>query len=104
MKHGRLYLYPGSNVDRDWSPFTKGTFDDLAEGGITVLEGMRLKFYDSDADEGGQPDDLLFEGSAHFIPDRGWGAIIDAKSFHWESDERKTPDSGSKVDLGGQRK
>src|SRR5258707_15559319 len=95
MRHGRLYLYPIGNVDKTWSPFTKGTYDDLKEAGVTLLEGMKLHFYDDDADEQGNPDDLLFEGTAHYEPRRGWGAIIDANTFHWESDERRSKNSVS---------
>jgi len=89
MKHGRLYLYPIGNVDRTWSPFTIGTYKDLEEAGISLSEGMKLQFYDEDADGQGKADDLLFAGTAHFVEGRGWGAIIDASSFHWESDERR---------------
>jgi hypothetical protein len=86
-------LHPRSNIDRDWSPFTIGTFDDLKEAAMSVQEGMRMRFYDLDRDERGDPDDLLFDGVAHYVSGRGWGAIIDASTFHWESDERKAPNN-----------
>ncbi len=89
MRHGRLYLYAVSDVDKGWSPFTVGTYADLKEAGITPAEGMRLRFYNDDADDLGNPDDLIFDGTAHFVPGRGWGACIDVSTFHWESDERK---------------
>jgi len=89
VRHGRIYLYPISSVDRGWSPFTVGTRNDLEEAGITLEEGLRLQFYNDDADDLGSPNDLVFDGVAHFIPARGWGACIDASTLHWESDERK---------------
>lgn len=89
MKRGRLYLYPQSKVDRDWSPFTLGTYQDLKEADISPLEGQKLQFYNDDADDQGNPDDLLFEGLVHFVEGKGWGAIIDASTFHWKSDEQE---------------
>ena len=58
---------------------------------MSVQEGMRMRFYDLDRDERGDPDDL--DGVAHYVSGRGWGAIIDASTFHWESDERKAPNN-----------
>jgi hypothetical protein len=101
MKRGRVYLYPIS--DNGWSPFTIGSFEDLHEAGIVPKEGLHLKFYVDDADEGGNPDDLFFEGIVHFEGGRGWGAIVESESFHSESDE-KEGFARTKVDLGGQRK
>lgn len=66
-----------------------GTYEDLKAANILPIEGMKLHFYNDDADDQGNPDDLLFEGTAHFVEGRGWGAIIDASTFHCESDERK---------------
>jgi hypothetical protein len=96
VKHGRIYLHPNNASDGSWSAFTVGTFDDLRERGIRPTEGLRLQFYDRDADDRGNPDDLLFDGVAHFVIGKGWGAVIDAATFYWESDERKVPQSDSK--------
>ncbi len=89
MRDGRIYLYPGSSNTREYqSPFTIGTWEDLKALGIVPEEGMRLAFYDDDADDDGKPDDLIFEGIAHFEPSKGWIAIIDASTLRHESDER----------------
>ena len=66
-----------------------GTYEDIKAVGLTLEQGIRLRFYDEDGDELGRPDDLLFEGTVHFMPAKGWGAVIDASTFHWESDERE---------------
>jgi hypothetical protein len=66
-----------------------GTFADLKEAGITPEEGLRLQFYNDDADDEGNPDDLLFDGIVHFQPERGWGAILEEASFHSVSDEKR---------------
>jgi hypothetical protein len=57
-----LYLYPIGNVNRTWSPFTIGTYNDLKEASISPTEGMKLKFYNDDADDQGNPNDLFFGG------------------------------------------
>ena len=93
MKHGRLYLYPIGNVDRAWSPFTIGTYKDAEEAGILLSERMKLQFYDEDAHAQGNPDDLLFLGTAHLVEGKGLGAIIDATTSRWESDKRKLQES-----------
>jgi hypothetical protein len=90
MKRKRIYLYPIGKFDRTWSPFTLGTYDDLKALGLIPEEGMKLEFYTDDGDGEGNRDDLLFEGTAHFVVGRGWGAIIDASTFHWESDVRRS--------------
>jgi hypothetical protein len=93
MQQKRIYLYPIGKLDRTWSPFTLGIYDDLKTLGRTPEEGMRLEFYTDDGDGEGNRDDLLFEGTVHFVDGRGWGAIIDASTFHWESDEQRSKES-----------
>jgi len=95
MKYGRIYLYPCSNIDKDWSPFTVGTYEDVKHAGIKFQEGMKLCFYNEDADDYGRADDLLFDGVIHFSPGKGWGAVIGASIFHWESDERESAEHPS---------
>jgi hypothetical protein len=82
MRNGRIYLYPCD----DLSPFTKGTWDDLREAGITPAEGLRIQFYDDDADDNGRPCALVFEGVAHREPSKGWMARIDRSTFRHEAD------------------
>jgi hypothetical protein len=56
---------------------------------MTLTEGMTVGFWMDDADDRGQEDNLLFEGTVHFDAHRQqWYALIDWASFHHESDER----------------
>jgi hypothetical protein len=87
MRNGRIFLY--AIAGKGWSPFTIGSFEDLKLAGITPEEGLRLKFYNDDADDAGNRDDLFFEGTIHFSQSRGWGASVDPESFRAESEERE---------------
>ena len=85
---GRIYFDPQNGN------FTLGTFKDLEAEKISPIEGMRLPFYTDDADEDGNPDNLIFEGVIHFDKQtRRWFAVIDETSYRHESDERATPGS-----------
>jgi hypothetical protein len=56
---------------------------------ITPVEGMTLPFWNDDADEKGNTDNLIFEGVIHFDKESGrWFAVINEKSFRHESDDR----------------
>ena len=101
MKHGRFYLYPRSNRDRGWSPFTVGTYQDLKEANVSPIEGKRLQFYDEDADDQGNPDDLLFEGTVHFVEGKGWGAIIEPRLSIGNPTNENNGKRRLKVDLAG---
>jgi hypothetical protein len=57
---GAVYHYFGDDY------LTKGSFDDLQRLGITPEEGLRLTFYDIDADEENRPTYLCAEGTLHF--------------------------------------
>ena len=53
---------------------------------VKLEEGLRVDFYCDDADDEGKPDDLLFEGTIHFDPEKKqWYAIIDESSYRHES-------------------
>lgn len=82
----RVYMYPyagpgGRNYVRQL-----GTFEDLKRLGIELREGLRLKFWNGDADEGGRRDDLYFEGVVHFDSDtKEWYVVVDEDSYCHQS-------------------
>jgi hypothetical protein len=50
---------------------------------------MTLHFYNDDADEDGNTDNLIFEGVTHFDKQLGRRfAVIDEKRYRHESDEK----------------
>jgi hypothetical protein len=62
---------------------TNGSFSDLQKLGLTPKEGMRLNFYDRDADDENRPTYLCAEGVLHFDDEsRTWCAFVDTDSFH----------------------
>jgi hypothetical protein len=79
---GRIYFDPLNGH------FTYGTFKDLEEENITPVEGMTLPFWNDDADENGNTDNLIFEGVIHFDRKSGrWFAVIDERTYRHESDD-----------------
>jgi hypothetical protein len=59
----------------------------LEEEGISPKRGMRLDFYDDDANAKGELDCLLFSGVIDCDFETGeWYAVIDQESFCHESD------------------
>jgi hypothetical protein len=59
-----------------------GTLQDLEQQGIELREGMALTFYTDDANDKGQPDELLADGIVRFNkadncwePEIDWNAI-----------------------------
>ncbi len=85
----RIYLYPGLGEGEPHYLDRLGTVKDLAEAGMTLTEGMRVGFWMDDGNDQGEDDNLLFEGTVHFDPQRQqWYALIDRASFRHESDER----------------
>jgi len=73
---GRVYLYFGHML------LTQGSLTDLVRLGIDPQNGLRLGFYDLDADEEGRPTYLCAEGTLYQGEDGRWHAAIDEKSFH----------------------
>jgi hypothetical protein len=70
-----------------------GTREDLASQGIELQEGLRLTFYMDDANDSGQPDDLLAEGVTHYDQDgQCWVAAVDWQTLRHESEETSRPD------------
>jgi hypothetical protein len=85
----RVYLYPyagpgGRNYFKQI-----GTTEDVILNDIKLEEGLRMKFYCEDADDDGSEDDLIFEGTVHFDPQREqWFAIVDEETYRHSSDLR----------------
>lgn len=67
-----------------------GTIEDLARQGIELREGLILTFSMDDADDRGEPDELLGDGVVHYDEnERSWVASIDWSSIRHASDETK---------------
>jgi hypothetical protein len=85
----RIYLYPGQGEGQPHYLDSVGTIQDLVDWGITLSEGLRMGFYDFDANDRGDDDKLIFDGTVHYDATKGkWYAIIDWSSFRHESEER----------------
>ena len=66
-----------------------GTLEDLANQGIELKEDMSLTFYTDDADDQGQPDELLVEGSTHYNEEEQcWVASIDWSAIRHASEDK----------------
>lgn len=66
-----------------------GTQQDVLLNDIRLEDGKRLSFYCEDADDKGEPDELLFEGTVHFDGEKQqWYAMIDENSYRHASDLR----------------
>ena len=64
-----------------------GTRRDLERLGITLREGMALTLYTDDANDAGQPDELLAEGVVHYNEtEKCWVAAIDWRAIRHASD------------------
>jgi len=73
---GAVYLYGGDDY------LTNGSFEDLRRLGISPREGMRLTFYDIDADELNRPTYLCREGILHFEERTStWFVQIDEETY-----------------------
>lgn len=71
-----------------------GTMEDLAKGGIELNEGLVLTFYSDDADDAGNPDDLIVQGVVQYDEaSKQWVAVIDWNAIKHVSDieEPHTP-------------
>jgi hypothetical protein len=64
-----------------------GTQRDLALYNVKLEEGLILTFYSDDADDAGNPDDLIVQGTAHYDKtENRWVAIIDWNNIKHLSD------------------
>jgi hypothetical protein len=66
-----------------------GTSRDLARHNIELEEGLKLTFYSDDADDAGNPDDLVVQGIVQYDKLSGqWVAVIDWDAIRHASDYR----------------
>lgn len=66
-----------------------GTLADLLKQGIELREGLALTFYMDDADDLGQPDDLLVDGVVQYHAEgRAWVASVDWSKVRHDSEEK----------------
>ena len=65
----------------------QGTLQDLAHHGIELREGLVLTFYSDDADDQGNPDELVVEGLVEYDGNaHHWTAAIDWQAIKHASD------------------
>ena len=73
-----------------------GTVEDLSAQGIELREGLALSLYSDDADENGNLDELLAEGTVSYSVDEGcWVATIDWNAIRHASDDARAQANGS---------
>ena len=74
---GAVYLYFGDTI------LTNGSYTDLRKLGIEPKEGLKLTFYDMDADDQNRPTYLCAEGTLYQVREKvsAWYANIDEGSF-----------------------
>lgn len=66
-----------------------GTVEDLTAQGIELREGLALTLYSDDADENGNLDELLADGTVSYSDDEGcWVATIDWDAIRHASGAR----------------
>ncbi len=69
-----------------------GTWQDLERQQIELRDGLRLPFYTDDADDDGNPDELLVDGVVHYDSvGQVWVATVDWQAVRHTSDEVKEP-------------
>ena len=69
-----------------------GTTEDLAKSGIELKEGLVLTFYSDDADDAGNPDDLIVQGVVRYDEAlKQWVAVIDWNAIKHVSDNEERP-------------
>lgn len=74
-----------------------GTSEDLARQGIDLHEGLVLTLYMDDADDQGQPDELLADGVVHYNEEeRVWVASVDWSAIRHASDDSRNDAKGTK--------
>ena len=64
-----------------------GTLEDLKQQHVDLRPGLSLTFYDNDADDAGNLDELLAEGTVAFSDEEQcWVAVIDRTQIHHASE------------------
>jgi hypothetical protein len=95
MEKPRIYADFNGNTKsesgEDWLLLDgKGTFDDLHRLGLEFKEGLEAVFYDNDADDKGNLDDIEVEGVVKYDPVHHWVAVIDWDKVRHASDRIKS--------------
>src|SRR5262245_7276374 len=76
-----------------------GTGEDLARQGVQLRVGLALTLYMDDADDTGQPDELLADGVVQYNREqRCWVAAIDWSALRHASEERSVQGNGAPAD------
>lgn len=84
----RIFLYPNAGSGGRNYIKQQGTLQDIEKLHIVLEENLVLHFYCDDADDAGKPDDLIFEGTAHFDPEtKSWYVVIDEDSYRQASED-----------------
>jgi len=82
----RIFLYPYAGPGGRNYIKQQGTLHDIERLKISLNEGLVLSFYCDDADDSGKPDDLYFEGTAHFDAEQNnWYIVVDESSYRQAS-------------------
>jgi hypothetical protein len=69
---------------------SRGTAEDLSRLGIQLSDGLEVTLYTDDADEHGQPDDLLVDGVVRRAGNNtDWIAHVDWSSLRHSSKEKQ---------------
>jgi hypothetical protein len=73
-----------------------GTLEELSRLGIELHDGLCLTFYMDDANDAGEPDDLLVEGvTTYDAAGQCWVAAVDWHSVRHASDEGTSQRAGA---------
>jgi hypothetical protein len=75
-------------TDRGYSLERNGSVADLAKLGLTLESaiGKRFTFMMDDADDNGNPDDIMFNGVVIHDPEWGYLALADEDGVYWRSE------------------
>jgi hypothetical protein len=66
---------------------TAGTQRDLQRLGLELAEGLSLTCYMDDADDAGNPDDIMVDGTAHYSQSgKCWVAVVNFDAVYHASD------------------
>lgn len=75
-------------IDRGYSLERQGSVDALGKLGLTLEQavGKRFTFVQDDADEHGNPDDIMFNGVVIHHKQLGYLAYADGDRIYWRSE------------------
>jgi hypothetical protein len=72
-----------------------GTIEDLSAQGIELREGLALTLYSDDADQNGNLDELVADGTVSYSADEGcWVAAVDWDAIRHVSDDPRAQANG----------